>query len=102
MSDVEVIENFFAALHAKDVDKAIGYFAEDAVVESPMGPQKGKEQILKGLKMMSSMPAPKDPIVPEQVDGAVIAKTKSPMGTFTMTFLLSDGLITKQSVKMGG
>jgi ketosteroid isomerase-like protein len=97
---LDTVNGLFAAIAAKDIEKALSYFADDAVVESPMGPQRGKDQIRGGLKMIVSMPAGGAPALHEEAD-KVIGVGNSPMGKMTMTFEFNGDLIAKQSVRMG-
>jgi ketosteroid isomerase-like protein len=99
---LEIVNRFFAAVGAKNIDAAVECFAANAVVESPMGPQRGKEQIKSGLKMMASMPAPAAPPQAALEDGKVVARLTTPMGAMKMIFEFEGDLIVKQSMKMGG
>jgi ketosteroid isomerase-like protein len=101
-TQLEVVNRFFAAVGAKNIDAAIECFAENAVVESPMGPQRGKNQIKSGLKMMASMPAPPSPPQAALEDGKVVARLATPMGAMKMIFEFDGELIAKQSMVMGG
>ncbi|MBL0923362.1 MAG: nuclear transport factor 2 family protein [Sphingomonadaceae bacterium] len=102
MSNLDTVNGFFNALGAKDLDTAMTFFADDAVVESPMGPQNGKEQIRRGLQMMASMPAPPEPPVTVEEGDDVVVRMKTGMGPMKMTFSFTGSLISRQVVKMGG
>ncbi len=95
------VESMLAALEAKDLDGALAYFTDDAVLESPMGPQQGKAKIRGMFDMMTKMPSGGGAPTVVEENGVVIARGKGPMGPVTMTFDFAGDLISRQAVKMG-
>jgi ketosteroid isomerase-like protein len=100
MTNLAVAERLFAALAAKDADVALACFSADAVVESPMGREVGRDQILAGIRRIFEMPAITSPVLRSEGE-RVLGSGQSPMGPVKMTFEFSGGLITKQVVAPG-
>jgi ketosteroid isomerase-like protein len=46
---IKVVKDFYAAVNAKDVDKAMKYVADTAVLVNPNGTFRGKEEVRKEL-----------------------------------------------------
>ncbi len=99
---VAIAREFFAAMAEKDMERALSYFTDDAVVESPMGPKHGKAEIGALLSMMANMPggggAPPEPV---EENGQVLTRMTTPMGRMTIGFEFRDGKISRQTSKVG-
>ena len=101
MSTIEIVKTYVNAWNAKEVDKIIGMFAEDAVMSSPMGPQKGKAQIRSSTSMFLAMTAKQTMTEPYEEAGVVHAKIKAPVGMVTLAFKVESGLIQRIDAKIG-
>ncbi|RVT42332.1 nuclear transport factor 2 family protein [Sphingobium algorifonticola] len=102
MQAIEVVQQFFDAVSARNIDGALALFSDDAVVESPMGPQRGKAEIRRGLEMMIGMSGGGQTPTLSEDAGKVIAQVQSPMGKISLGFTVNeDDLIAHQSFRMG-
>lgn len=83
---LEAAKGYVNELNAKNIDGALSYLQDDAVMHTPMGPQNGKGDIKKMLKMMSQMGGEMTTPDPELRDGDVVADIDTPMGPGKLVF----------------
>lgn len=98
---LNTVKTYLAAIARKDVDAALAFFSEDAVIESPAGVQQGKAAIRDVLAVVISRPAPASPPEPVVEHGQVIARGATPAGPVIMRFEFRGELISRQSVGAG-
>lgn len=101
MSTLETVGAYVTAWNNRELENLMALFTENAVMSSPMGPQKGKAQIRSQSSMFLAMTAKNKMTDPYEENGAVRAKIKAPVGTVTLTFTVAGGLIDRIDAKMG-
>ncbi len=98
---LSTVKAYLAAVAAKDVDSALAFFSDDAVIESPAGIQQGKDAIRAMLSVVISRPAPPSPPEPAVENGQVVARGATPAGPVIMRFEFKGDRISRQSVGAG-
>lgn len=100
-ADLELARAYVTTANAKDVDGCIAFFTDDAVMDSPMGPKKGKAEIRSTLNFLLRMAG--DPIpAPGLVDGVPTTSFHTPGGKARMTFHFRGDQIEHLRVAVGG
>jgi len=98
---LSTVKAYLAAVAAKDIDSALAFFSDDAVIESPAGVQHGKDAIRAMLAVVIARPAPPSPPEPAVENGQVVARGATPAGPVMMRFEFKGDLISRQSVGAG-
>ncbi len=83
---LEAARGYIEALNNKNIDGALAHLTDDAVMDTPMGQQKGKGEIQKMLNMMSQMGRDTQTPAPVERDGQVFAELQTPMGAGKLVF----------------
>lgn len=91
---------YVAAANAKDIDGCVDLLTEDAIMDSPMGPKKGKAAIRTMLGFLLKMSGTKMP-EPEVQDGTPTTSFRTPGGPAKMTFIFEGDKISHIRVAIG-
>ncbi|HTR48509.1 MAG TPA: SgcJ/EcaC family oxidoreductase [Verrucomicrobiae bacterium] len=94
-------EEFAKAVEAKDLDKIVSYYTDDAVLFVPSGPAAaGKDQLRKAWQGFISGPASKIDVSGTVIDVAASGDLAFERGNFTATMTDAKGKTTVQAGKL--
>jgi hypothetical protein len=99
-SHLEIADSYVKAANAKDVEACLALLTENAIMDSPMGPKKGKAEIRGLLNFLLRMMG--DSIAaPTLIDGVPATQFNTPGGRARMTFHFEGELISQVKVQVG-
>jgi hypothetical protein len=97
-TQLETATAYVTAFVEKRFDDALAVLTEDVILDTPMGPKKGKASVKSALGILHKLGGAKLPL-PFEENGVVKSNFRTPMGKAVMTFVFDGELIQHLSVK---